>query len=151
MKTPPKSLYSKMTPRIIPRLLPTVGSPTAASLVAVPVEPPPIASNAQSVKPKVEIATIEVYLEVATKPERGGLGVVFALDMRKRGGRAISVALYRERALVARSLETADHPLLRFLASLLLIEFFARSRHVAEITTIASALEKCIGGSLRFF
>jgi hypothetical protein len=84
-----------------------------AKLIAKPVEKPAIIVAAKPMIPtaaglpplKLAPATVDIYLELQSRPQQGGLGAVFPMNTRKKdGAREIWVTLFRERPVVEQAL-----------------------------------------------
>jgi hypothetical protein len=136
-------------------LKPTTPPIVQPKIVAPPAKIVPTKTEAPPAKPipvdKIA-TTVAVHLEIATAPDRDGLGAAWAIDTRESAGRVIGVSLYSELLLVSRALAKGDTLVLRYLASLVLCEFFIASRvsHMKEIQDILAALEASLGGPWKF-
>ena len=71
---------------------------------------------------------VSIFLAAAPDPEKQGLGAVFPRVTHMSGGREIGIKLFTERLLVSRAIGKSDQLGLRFIASLLLVEFFVQSQ-----------------------
>jgi hypothetical protein len=144
MNQKPTSLIKPITrPTIKPIVAPPVKIVPEAAVAPPPIKPIPVDRVA---------TTVAVHLEIASEPDRDGLGAAWALDTRESGGRAIGVSLYSELLLVSRALSKGDTLLLRFLASFVVSEFLIASRvsHLKEIQDILDGLETALGGPWKF-
>jgi hypothetical protein len=153
-----KTAFKPMRPRIVPRLLKSVASPAAVTEPDPDVKPAkPTPPNAPVTKPepapetpKVDVAPakVSIFLQVISAPEKLGLGQAYLADTRKSGtGRIIGLTLFQERALIAQALEKQDEAIIRFVASVLLIELLTYSktgRH-PEVNAIGKALKQRLG------
>jgi hypothetical protein len=73
-------------------------------------------------------SSVSIFLAASPEPDKQGLGAVFPWITHMSGGREIGVKLYTERLLVSRAIGKSDQLGLRFIASLLLVEFFVQSQ-----------------------
>jgi hypothetical protein len=96
--------------------------------------------------------SVSTFLVAAPDPEKQGLGAVFPRVTHMSGGREIGIKLFTERLLVSRAIGKSDQLGLRFIASLLLVEFFVQSpwSNSKEISAIRDALLTRLGGPWPF-
>jgi hypothetical protein len=118
-----------------------------------------VTAKPQNVKPSqptsADLATqqrgaVSIFLAASPEPDKQGLGAVFPRITHKSGGREIAIQLFTERLLVSRSITKGDQLTLRFLGSLLLVEFFVRWNTSREIAAMGDALIKHLGGPWSF-
>lgn len=91
-----------------------------------------------------------MFLSAGPEPDKQGLGAVYPLVTHASGGREVKIKLFTERLLVSRAISKADQLTLRFLASLLLVEFFVRWNQSRELSVIQSTLIERLGGPWPF-
>src|ERR1700674_140337 len=78
--------------------------------------------------------TVSIFLQAGPEPDKQGLGAVFPRITHKSGGREIAVQLFTERLLVSRAITNGDQLTLRFLGSLLFVEFLVKWDQSREIS-----------------
>jgi hypothetical protein len=94
--------------------------------------------------------TVSIFLSAGPEPDKQGLGAVYPLITHASGGREIKAKMFTERLLVSRAIGKSDQLTLRFLGSLLLVEFLVRWNQECEIGIIHTALLKHLGSPWPF-
>jgi hypothetical protein len=139
-----RSVFGPMTPKLIAK-------PDKPEVAPKPV--PSDIPNAAALAPlKLAPARVDIYLEVQSRPQHQGLGAVYPTS-KKDGARAVYVDLFRERPVVEQALARGDLTGLRFLASLLLIEWLLRSgsAKTADIAELWKEMVIRLGGPFPFW
>ena len=94
--------------------------------------------------------TVSIFLQAGPEPDKQGLGAVFPRITHKSGGREIAVQLFTERLLVSRAITNGDQLTLRFLGSLLFVEFLVKWNESREISAIRDSITNRLGGPWSF-